>query len=242
MQAPNIIPCTLHDSLSLSPSVRELQLQRSDGKPWSYAAGQWFNVHLQLNNERHTRSYSVATAPAESSAECIRMAITRVDDGIVSKTLHHLEPGTPLELDGPWGVFTQKSRQPERPAVYIATGSGLSPIRAMLHEELHQGSSTAPVLLLMGCRNADERLWHAELQSWTERFPRFRYEVTLSRPDTQWQGHRGYVQAHVQELCASIEGAQYFICGRSAMIRDVRRLLKEEMGIDRSAIRTERFD
>ena len=48
-----------------------------------------------------------------------------------------------------------------------------------------------------------------------------------------------HIPIHMQYPLA---GADAWVCGRSAMIRDVRKALKEALGFTRERIHTERFD
>jgi NAD(P)H-flavin reductase len=62
---------------------------------------------------------------------------------------------------GPSGTLVWKA---DVPSLLIATGTGLSPLRALAREQL-QRPSQQPVVLLFGCRDRSEELWGAELRA-----------------------------------------------------------------------------
>jgi CDP-4-dehydro-6-deoxyglucose reductase len=217
----------------LSPSVRSLVLQL-DGGPLSFRAGQWIDVHVTPTGGPEKRAYSIASAPGEP----LELAVTAVEGGVVSPVLHALETGAVVEVDGPHGFFTRD--EPELPALFVGTGTGLAPLRSMLTEALR--GPHPPFTLLFGCRTQDDILWRAELEAWAARDPAFRLEITLSRPDEAWTGRRGYVQAHVPELARAMGGPHIFVCGLNRMVSEVRAVCKGELGYDRKRIHTERYD
>lgn len=229
-------------SRALSPSVREIVCRTIDGSPIEVVAGQWMNLHVPTPQGVAVRSYSVASAPARLEPGTFDFAVTKVDTGPASVALHAMPDGTPLSVDGPWGLFIRRHDPALDAAVYVGTGTGLSPLRAMLQEEV-ESREGPPLVLLFGARCEEDVLWRDEIESWTKKCPRFRYEVTLSRPSAAWRGRSGWVQEHVAELVRpSAPRVHVYVCGLTDMVHDVRRILKEEVGLDRRQIHTERYD
>ncbi|MET0384940.1 MAG: FAD-dependent oxidoreductase [Polyangiales bacterium] len=226
---------------SLSPSVRSLVLACADGAPLQYLPGQWINLQLDCAGVLDKRPYSIASAPSAEHPERFEIAVTRVDPGRVSQSLHALQPGAVLELDGPYGFFSREGLEQE-PTLLVGTGTGVSPLRAMIEAELGSRADGPPLTLLFGCRTRDDLLYAGELEALAQAHPRFVYEPTLSRADDAWAGRRGYVQTHVAELVSTLGRPHVFVCGLSDMVNEVRVLLKETLGYDRKHIHTERYD
>lgn len=202
-----------------------------------FVAGQWVNLFLPGQDKR---AYSIASAPGDGKR--LELAVTRVEEGAVSPRLHELPVGSEVELDGPHGFFTRDSEARQRPALFVGTGTGLCPLRSMLAEEL-AAPGHPPHALLFGCRTAQDILWQSELDAWRDQAqPPLQLHVTLSRPGDGWQGRTGYVQRHVVELARSLGEPDVYICGLTRMVKEVRSLLKNELGYDRKRIFSERFD
>ncbi|MER5715465.1 ferredoxin reductase family protein [Streptomyces sp. NPDC002132] len=94
-------------------------------------AGQFFLWRF-LTKDRwwQANPFSLSAAP---DGRTLRLTVKAAGDG--SAGLRHLQPGTRVFAEGPYGAFTAMHRtRPE--AVLIAGGVGVTPIRALL-EELH---------------------------------------------------------------------------------------------------------
>lgn len=223
---------TLLSRTQVTPSVHHLVFQTPT--PFDYLAGQW--VKLTLRNGL-TRDYSIASAPSEAM-DRFELLVTHVEGGEGSRILCSLNPGARIEMLGPNGLFVREERHAHLPAVFIATGTGLAPLRAMIQEGARKLS---PMRLLFGCRTEREILCGEEF-SRLSRSSDFQHRVTLSRPDPAWTGERGYVQTHLQDIAAGLEDAHFYICGLRKMVDAVRSTLKEQLGVDRARIHSERYD
>jgi CDP-4-dehydro-6-deoxyglucose reductase, E3 len=224
----------------LSPNVRGLTLACVDGEPLAFVPGQWVNLEVDAFGTRDKRAYSIASAPNPLEPSSFEVAVTRVDEGSVSRALHALPEGSVLAMDGPHGFFTREG-QTHTPAWFIGTGTGVCPLRAMLQSELetHEGP---PLALVLGVRNEAEILYRADFEALAANHPRFSFHVTLSRPPADWPGLHGYVQAHVPRLIDPTVAPHAYICGLSKMVGSVRKVLKEQLGFDRRRIHSERYD
>jgi ferredoxin-NADP reductase len=236
----------LLETSELSPSVRRFVWRSVDGEPFDFLAGQWMKLYLPGGLER---DYSIASPPRATGvdgADRFELAVTRVEGGPGSSALFSLEPGARLTVLGPNGLFVREDRHRDAPAIYVATGTGLAPFRAILLEELARAES-APQVLVFGCRTEADLLYRDELEALAAAHPRFRYVPTLSRAGEGWTGLRGYVQTHLPAVTSELAALggpppHYYVCGLGRMIDDARRVLKETLGVDRRCIHTERYD
>ncbi|HSY25389.1 MAG TPA: FAD-dependent oxidoreductase [Polyangiaceae bacterium] len=240
----------------LTPHVRELTFERTDGHPMAFEPGQWVSVTLPRPPQASEvegasagdivpgkRSYSIASAPDGSPR--FEVAVTRVAGGRGSAWLHALEPGIVLPFLGPHGFFTRTAAE-TNPAFFVGTGTGFTPLRSMLRAAIAAGNQT-PVWLLFGTRREEDILYAEELRAIVREHPFVRYDVTLSQPPSSWTGRQGYVQTHVralwEELAARTGRAPHtYVCGLTRMVGSVRDLLRKEMGLGRELVHTERYD
>ncbi|AUX44857.1 oxidoreductase FAD-binding subunit [Sorangium cellulosum] len=228
----------------LSPFVRELSFERTDARAFHFQPGQWVNLVLPLPSGEVKRAYSIASAPDGSPR--FDLAVTRVEGGAGSELLHQLAPGATLRAIGPHGLFTRDPGDPA-PSLFVATGTGVTPLRSMLHASLRAGA--APHLwILFGARFEEDIIYREELEALARSSDRIRYEITLSRGAPAWPGRRGYVQAHVPALYRELAAASgdpaphVFICGLDRMVSSVRELARNELGVPRKHVHVERYD
>lgn len=221
---------------TLTPHVRELTFDPGPG--FEFEAGQWVSFRIPaVEGEDLARSYSIASAPRPDGR--FDIAVTRVEEGPGSNYLHSLDLGVELTMSRAQGFFTQDEF--ERPAIMVATGTGVSPFRAMLQALDTQGPFAHPISLLLGARTEEDILYEEEFETLAQR-RRFEFAPTLSQP-SQWSGRRGYVQTHLAEFVGRHEGnCDVYVCGLSKMVKDVRKILKTELGMTKDRIHTERFD
>ncbi|MBI5537052.1 MAG: oxidoreductase [Deltaproteobacteria bacterium] len=218
----------------LTPEVRELTVDAGPG--FVFEPGQWVSFRIpQSTEDRVARAYSIASPPRQDGTFLV--AVTRVEGGPGSNFLHTIEPGEPLAMLGPEGLFTL--HKPERPILMVATGTGVSPFRSILlaYEQLPE------TLLLFGHRTEQDLLYREDFVAIEQRRGSFRYIPTLSRGGPEWPGRRGYVQSHVPEMVRMLGGdCDVYVCGLNKMIQQVRGVLKNDLGIPRQRIHSERYD
>ena len=257
----------LIDARRLSPSVRGLRFRTADGGPVGHVPGQYLDLVVPTaRGLPFRRSYSIASAPDPADPGAFEVAVTLVEEGPTSRALHDLPIGGTVEVEAVRGTFVRTHADRGHPALFVAAGTGLAPIRAMLAEEIgrdlggHVGreigaglapadgraqgvsSERPPLVLLFGCRTPEDLLWGDELRAWERACPRFRLHVTLSRPPAGWSGLTGHVQRHATRLAGSVPGARAYVCGLSAMVDDVVALLARDAGLSREALRYETYD
>lgn len=224
----------------LAPAVRELVLERVDGQAFRFDAGQWVNLVLPLPEGEIKRAYSIASPPDDGSPR-FEIAVTHVEGGPGSRYLHALPEGAVVRAIGPQGFFTRAGAE-QAPSLFVGTGTGVTPLRSMIRATLAAGGD-APLALLFGARHEEDVLYREELERLTRAHPRFRYEITLSRPGPAWAGRRGWVQAHLAELVGGDgAGLHVYVCGLDRMVSAVRAMLRGELGVDRKRVHAERYD
>lgn len=246
MSAPPTFGVRLERARSLSPSVRELVFARVDERPMTFDAGQWVSLVLPLADApdgRLRRAYSIASAPDGSPR--FEIAVTKVDGGPGSTFLHAMPEGAVIDAVGPQGFFTRDLAK-TGPSLFVATGTGITPLRSMLRAAVARGDARS-MIVLYGNRTAADVLYRDELDALARERAHFSAEYTLSRPGPEWPGRRGWVQEHVRELWAELrardEGLPHaYVCGLQRMVGAVRDLLRKELGATREQVHSERYD
>jgi ferredoxin-NADP reductase len=221
---------------TLTPSVRELTFDA--GSDFSFVPGQWVSFKIPGDGEALPRSYSIATAPQVDGIFAV--AVTRVEGGPGSTYLHGMEPGATLPMSDAQGFFTLTAL--ERPVLMVATGTGVCPFRSMLWALQERGPLDHRAKLLLGVRTEQDILYGDEFARLADQDALFEFLPTLSRGGATWTERRGYVQNHIASLVHELGDCDVFVCGLSRMVKDVRRILKTELGVPKQRIHTERYD
>lgn len=240
MDEPHSYRARLSAARMLAPGVRGMTFRLSEGQTLRYRAGQYVTFRLP---GAPAADFSMTTAPHEDGLDRFSIAVARVEGagfGQAAEALHRLEIGTEVEIDGPRGHFVVEAAHRERSLVFVAVGTGLAPVRAMIQDELARAEGPR-VLLLFGCRTRAHALWHEELRALADRHERFRYELTLSAASEVEHHRSGRVQEHVTELVEPLLPIHAYLCGLGAMIDAVRERLAT-IGVEEDDVHTERYD
>ncbi|HEX5340183.1 MAG TPA: FAD-binding oxidoreductase [Gammaproteobacteria bacterium] len=231
----------LQSSRMVTSRVRQLDFKRADGAPLPYVAGQFITLHLPWQDMELRRSYSIATIPGTTDE--IQIAATDVEDGRATSMLYRMLPGAEVQATGPFGRFVLRDDPPAR-YLLIATGTGVSPYRAMLPQlrGLLDGKTHEAVLML-GVRGPDELLFGEDFLSMARDNPAFRFIASYSRvlsDSPQSHERKGYVQDHLMELDPDPKRDIVYLCGNPDMIDSAVERLKA-VGFDNHNLRREKY-
>src|SRR5689334_3982694 len=119
----------------LAPAVRHMAFERTDGKPFAFVPGQFVQVHFHYADGKATkRSYSVATIGDGTTApvERVEIAVSYVEGGAATELLSTLAEGGTIDASGPYGRFCLMDNDANHRYLLVATGTGVTPYRAML--------------------------------------------------------------------------------------------------------------
>jgi NAD(P)H-flavin reductase len=219
----------------LTHDVREIELTLEEPDEIRFAAGQFVSFEIERPEFPFpaTRPYSIASAPA--SRHVIGLLLNHVPGGPGSEYLFGLREGDVTTFRGPAGSFTLRDSQ--RDLLFVATGTGIAPIRSMLWS-LADTSSPRAVALYWGLRSERDLYYQDELAELARHMPRFSFTTTLSRPAGVWHGAVGRVSPLIAQRISDVSNLDVFLCGNAAMIQEVRTIVRQ-LGL--CPIHTERY-
>ena len=170
---PAQFPLKLVSRRMLAPSIAHLAFSRDDGQPLDYIPGQFLQVHFAYADGTPTkRSYSLATIHdhAMGPGELVEIAVSYVPGGSATSLFENLAIGDTLQASGPFGRFCLQPGDDNRRYLLVATGTGVTPYRAML-PLLEQAMATrgVEVVLLFGARSPQELLYGDEFRAFADR-------------------------------------------------------------------------
>ncbi|EKF7416843.1 TPA: 2Fe-2S iron-sulfur cluster binding domain-containing protein [Pseudomonas aeruginosa] len=189
-----------------------------------YKAGQY--ARLSVPGEPSLvdveRNYSFASYAASGESAQATFHIRHVPGGQFTDWLFATDRvGTRLDVAAPYGDFHYRPSQ--RPLLFIAGGSGLAPVQALL-EQLKAEGYSGQISLLLGARQQRD-IYGSELAAeLAQAFPgRFSFHPVLSgvAEDATWTGLRGYVTDHLQQLAPQLGEHDVYMCGPPVMLDGV---------------------
>jgi ferredoxin-NADP reductase len=218
-----------------TPSSRIVRLELGD-EPFPYRAGQVASLGPPLSPRQIP--YSIASAPEETAADgSIQFLIKSDGAGRWGDHFNPLRRGSRLAVRGPSGSFVFPEAPSERRFLFIAGGTGISPLRSMIR---HAVLSRLPgrICLLYSARTPNDFAYLPEMRAMARRGD-INLSVTATREmPLRWRGARGRIVA--PQLSALVDDPETlcFVCGPAAMVSEVPPML-QELGIDRTRIRLE---
>ena len=206
------------------------------GARFPYAAGQAVLVATHGRDPR--RPYSIAASPEDARRDGWIELLVGVDDRRQPGPHLTLEAGSMVDVEGPVGTFTFPPRPRERRFVFIAGGTGIAPLRAMLRHALVIPHDAIGVSY--SARTPDDFAYEDELRGMAgNRQIELRLTVTRST-ETQWTGARGRIGRAVLASLVRDPATLCFVCGPPALVDEMPKLL-EELGIARERIKIEEW-
>lgn len=202
----------------------------------AYRAGRYFEWIIP--GIAPNRYFSAATAPGGTE---LVFDVRLYPDGAIGGYVESgLRAGQPLEIAGPYGHFGFTAND-HRPAICVAGGTGLAPVKAMIEDELARKSGRR-IQLLYGARRQDDLYDIGLLDGWAARSDRFSFAIALSDEPagSDWTGPRGTVTELLADTVFDGFGAEAFLCGPPPMI-DAAKPILAEIGVDPDDIHADRF-
>jgi propane monooxygenase reductase subunit len=140
-------------------------------------------------------------------------------DGQFSHLLEgELQPGDPLEVQGPYGTFTLRERS-QADLLFVGGGAGMAPILSVLRS-LAEQDSTRRATFYYGARTRSDLFLVAELEALTERLPGLDVVFALSEPTLEdaWTGECGLITDVVARRETDLEEREAYLCGPPPMV------------------------
>jgi len=206
-----------------------LQLTLDVSARWpGFVPGQHIILTIKHNGRYLSRPFSICSSlKLWQSQRQIQLCCKINSMGEFTSLLAQLPNTALLNISQAQGDFHWQ--QPARQAVFIAAGSGITPIAAMLLSQRHW---LAPVTLYYRCRGPENAALLTELNQLAASQPMFSLYLSDSRtePAVTWQ----------QQLAGDVAGKQFYLCGPAGFMQQTRAVLLKN-GVTAGHIQQEQF-
>jgi CDP-4-dehydro-6-deoxyglucose reductase len=213
-----LFPCRINSIDRVSKDVARVFLRLPPTASFKILPGQYVDI---IGPSDVKRSYSVANHVTDNILE---FHIRKVENGSFSRYwFEEAKINDLLRLNGPLGTFFLRDIKGQD-LVFLATGTGIAPIKAIIESvkflppEEHPNS----ISVFWGGRTLDDFYFEPLAD-----FKLFRYVPALSRPDTDWKGHMGYVQDVFLNEHPDLSNCVVYCCGSDIMIKSAKKALLE---------------
>ena len=201
-------------------------------KKWKrFIAGQFVQLSVEKEGAMLTRTFSLSCAPKHflKTGE-ITLTIRSHDEGAVTPWINKsLKSGDYVYISEAQGEFQLSSSKKEK--VFIAGGSGLTPLYAILSQ--HQDEPWFQNTQLIFYVNNSHALFFSEKLSHLQSLG---LKLTTVYSDDQ-----GFIcQEHLQQFVENIGSKEFYVCGPGKMIETTRTLL-ESNGVPTNDVHYEYF-
>ena len=221
------MPTRVSSLLRKTEDVVLLQLQLPANDSFMYRAGQYVEFILR---DGARRSYSMANAPSHGTG--VELHIRHMPGGrFTDLVFGSMKEKDILRIEGPMGSFFLREES-SKPMVFLASGTGFAPLKALLEHMQHCGI-TRPVTLYWGGRRPADLYMDDWVQAHCVAMPHVRYVPVVSDalPEDAWQGRTGFVHRAVLEDFPDLSGHQVYACGAPIVVDSAKRDFCAQAGL-----------
>ena len=221
------MPTRVSSLVRKTEDVVLMQLQLPANDSFVYRAGQYVEFILR---DGARRSYSMANAPSHGSG--VELHIRHMPGGrFTDLVFGSMKEKDILRIEGPMGSFFLREES-SKPMVFLASGTGFAPLKALLEHMQHCGI-TRPVTLYWGGRRPADLYMDDWVQAQCAAMPHVRYVPVVSDalPEDAWQGRTGFVHRAVLEDFPDLSGHQVYACGAPIVVDSAQRDFCAQAGL-----------
>lgn len=213
----------------------------TDGAHYEFRAGQHADftfgqafVNCEGDN---SRTFSLANSPHDRH---LAMIALRMRETPFKMSLKTAALGTKFKVSRPRGSFTLH-KDANRPAVFLAGGIGITPIRSILRWATEE-HLPHKLYLFYSNRVSEDAAFLEELEGLATRNRSFTLIPTLTRPKSPtWPYENGPIDLNLlRRYVHGLNGPVYYVAGPSGMVTAMTTLLHSS-GISDDDIKTEEF-
>jgi CDP-4-dehydro-6-deoxyglucose reductase, E3 len=217
------MPCRIEHLDRVVDDVMVLRFKLPANERLQFRAGQYIDFLLK---DGKRRSFSMATPPHNDAL--IELHVRHAPGGLFTDRLFGVNGSAVkvrdiLRFEGPHGSFFLRESS-EKPIVFVASGTGFAPIKAIIEHALHTGCKRRMTLYWGARRPKDLYLDHLA-RSWAAKHPeQITYVPVVSEatPDDAWSGRTGFVHRAVMEDFLDLSQYQVYACGAPIVVDSAR--------------------
>lgn len=212
---PRRMKLEVDEIIPRTDNTSTFRFKRIDGPLPPFRAGQYINIFVEVDGVVTSRPYSISSIPGSDRLE---LTVRLKPGGFVSHYfLRSVRKGDQFESTGPGGQFYYEGLTDGAELVYIAGGSGITPMRSMILDNLAR-KRPVKMHLIFGSRTPEDAIFHWEFQELAENNSSFSYTPVISEPAKGYTGRTGFIDAACITAAVGDPGSKmFYICGPQVM-------------------------
>jgi CDP-4-dehydro-6-deoxyglucose reductase len=205
------------DKWVLAPDVTGLHLAPAAGEPrLRWLPGQYLDVLLP---EGRRRPFSIASGPRADGL--IELHVRHVaGGGFTSQVAGGMAVGDRLRIEGPLGTFVAREDS-ERPLIFMAGGTGIAPVKALIEHFIELGTRRA-MTLYWGVRTAADLYLRAQIETWQRQAPQLGFVAVFSEAPSHDGARHGLVHEAVLADHPELAAHDVYMSGPPPMVEAAR--------------------
>ena len=229
------LPCRVQSMGTLAPDVMRIQLKLPANERLQFLAGQYIDILMRGGMRR---SLSMANPPHDDAL--LELHLRNYGGPFSEHVFNRMKEKDILRFEGPLGTFFLREES-AKPVVFVASGTGFAPIKAMIEHAIHKGV-TRPMTLYWGGRRRTDLYLNALAERWA-RDHGIQYVPVLSEatPEDEWTGRTGFVHRAVMADFPELTGYQVYACGAPVMVEAAHRDFTRECGLPEDEFYSDAF-
>jgi len=197
--------------LTANKQKKLFELRLENGRELGYLPGQFVEVSVFGIGEA---PISITSSPTSKGS--FELAVRAV--GNVTNALIKLEKSDTLGIRGPFGNGYPIPSLLGRDILIVAGGTGLFPLRSLIHYLLDNRKSFGRIIIFFGAKNPSTRVFLSELAQWQSRND-IEYLETVDQCDEHWTGTTGVITCLFPEVIIEPAKTTAILVGPPAMYK-----------------------
>lgn len=208
------LPCRIQKMERVADDVMVLHLKLPANEKLNFLAGQFIEFLLK---DGARRSFSIANPPHD--AELLQLHVRHVAGGqFTDHVFGKMKERDILRFEGPLGTFFLREES-QKPIVFVASGTGFAPIKAVIETMQHKGIAR-PATLYWGGRRPKDLYLNELAKAWPLKYVPV---ISDALPEDRWTGRTGFVHRAVMQDFPDLSGCQVYACGVPIMVDSARK-------------------
>jgi NAD(P)H-flavin reductase len=227
----NIYKTILSKKTQLNSNTYLYHFDLIEPKEIIFKPGQYVMLKVPSVTGPVSRLYSIASSNNDKAS--FELIIEIIPGGLASNYLFSLKEKTEIIFQGPAGIFVLKEN--ERSKIFLVTGTGIAPIRAMLISKI----KNQKYHLFWGLKNYQEVYLLDELKQYNNvTMKQFSFKICLSQeqnlnmiPEVNrkyfelGRVNQGFEKLLNNETIKQLNNCDYYLCGGRLIVESLKQFL-----------------